>query len=422
MRGEVVAMVVNDAILQLSGYRLPDLVQTVFAAQPIATTFADNRENVTLTTQTPPLEKGFGYGGGYLAGAAGTRVRANFRPLAYYGVLKTDDAGKASATLTMPDDLTTWRVMAVALDKDTSHFATSDATFVSNQPLMANPLLPQFARPGDRFDLGVSIANQTGAGGALDFVLQLSGALAFASGDPHAQRATEQAQTGMQAFRFPVVVSTPAPSTVDAKASLGGASDAFSVPFAARDRASTDSVIESGTTTGSASIPIVLNSGGTLAVTLANSIVPQFVTPSERVMTTDALPLADEAASRLIIASALRKLQQPYKLKLDFDPDAAIAASLQSLLSFQRGDGGFGGWAGAKESDPFATAAALEAASFARGHGVAIDAGATSRAAAFMTRVLANPGVFPWCMRRALQGADAIRGALGACDPGLAAH
>ena len=403
VRGEVVAMVVNDAILQLSGYRLPDLVQTVFAAQPIATTFADNRENVTLTTQTPPLEKGFGYGGGYLAGAAGTRVRANFRPLAYYGVLTTDGAGKASATLTMPDDLTTWRVMAVALDRPStslraaSHFATSDATFVSNQPLMANPLLPQFARPGDRFDLGVSIANQTGAGGALDFVLQLSGALAFASGDPHAQRATEQAQTGMQAFRFPVVVSTPAPSTVAAKASLGGASDAFSVPFAARDRASTDSVIESGATTGSATIPIALTSGGTLAVTLANSIVPQFVTPSERVMTTDALPLADEAASRLVIASALRKLQRPYKLKLAFDPDSAIAASLQSMLSFQRGDGGFGGWAGAKESDPFATAAALEAASFARAHGVAVDAGATSRAAAFMTRVLANPGVFAWC-------------------------
>ncbi len=90
-------MVVNDAILQLSGYRLPDFVQTVFATQPIATIFADNRENVTLKTQTPPLEKGYGYGGGFLAGAASTRVRANFQPLAYYGVLKTDAAGHASA-------------------------------------------------------------------------------------------------------------------------------------------------------------------------------------------------------------------------------------------------------------------------------------------------------------------------------------
>ncbi|HXO16882.1 MAG TPA: alpha-2-macroglobulin family protein, partial [Candidatus Dormibacteraeota bacterium] len=401
-QGEVVAMVVNDAILQLSGYRLPDLVQTIFAAQPIATIFADNRENVTLTTQTPPLEKGFGYGGGYLAGAASTRVRANFRPLAYYGVLKTDGAGRARAAFTMPDDLTTWRVMAVALDRDSAHFATSDTTFVSNQPLMANPLLPQFARPGDRFDLGVSIANQTGAAGALDFVLQLTGALAFAQGDPNTQRTSEQAATGMQAFRFPVVVGTPAPTTFRAQASLSNRSDAFDVPFAARDRASTDAVIESGATTGEASIPIALGSGGTLEVTLANSIVPQFVTPSERVMTDDGLPLADESAARLVIASALQRLSGPYRLKLAFDPNAAIASNLQALLSFQRGDGGFGGFANAKESDPFATAAALTGILFARAHGVAVDSGAVARAVAFMARALANPGVFKWCSTDAL--------------------
>ena len=34
--GKVIAMAVNDAILQLSGYRLPDLVATVFADQPIS--------------------------------------------------------------------------------------------------------------------------------------------------------------------------------------------------------------------------------------------------------------------------------------------------------------------------------------------------------------------------------------------------
>ena len=101
-------MVVNDAILQLSGYRLPDLVQTVFAQQPISTIFADNRENVTLKTQTAPLEKGFGYGGGFLAGAAGTRVRANFQPMPYYGVLQADAQWSRSRELhdaRRPDDL-----------------------------------------------------------------------------------------------------------------------------------------------------------------------------------------------------------------------------------------------------------------------------------------------------------------------------
>jgi uncharacterized protein YfaS (alpha-2-macroglobulin family) len=397
VRGEVVAMVVNDAILQLSGYRLPDLVQTVFAAQPIATIFADNRENVTLKTQTPPLEKGFGYGGGYLAGAASTRVRANFQPLAYYGVLKTDDAGRANASFSMPDDLTTWRVMAVALAQDTAHFATEDSTFISTQPLIANPLLPQFARPGDRFDLGISIANQTGAGGALDLVLRLSGAVAFAQGDAHTQHATEEATTGMQAFRFPVTVGTPAATLLQAEGSLGAHHDAFSVPFAPSDRASNDSVIESGATTGEAAIPIALRSGGTLQITLANSIVPQFAVPSERVMAGDALPLADDAASRLIIASTLQRLRGPYRLRLSFDPAAAIAASLPQLLLFQRGDGGFGSFHNASESDPFTTAGALEALVFARNHGVTVDSGAVSRASAFMTQALANPGRFKWC-------------------------
>jgi uncharacterized protein YfaS (alpha-2-macroglobulin family) len=402
VQGEIVAMVVNDAILQLSGYRLPDLVQTVFAAQPIATIFADNREHVTLKTQSPPLEKGFGYGGGFLAGAASTRVRTNFQPLAYYGVIKTDAGGHASAELTMPDDLTTWRVMAVALQRDRAHFATGDTTFVSTQPLIANPLLPQFARPGDRFVLGVSIANQTGAAGALDLVLKLTGALAFAQGDPRMQRSTQQAATGMQAFRFPVVVGTPVPTALQAQTELRGHNDAFDVAFTARERDSTDSVIESGATRRDASVPISLSAGGTLQVTLANSIVPQFVTPSERVLTADSLPLADDAASRLTIASALRQLRVPYRLKLAFDPSALAATSLTELFSYQRGDGGFGGYAGAKESDPFQTAAALEALSFARAHGVTIPSGAVSSAAAFTSRVLADPNVFKWCARDAL--------------------
>ena len=409
-QGEVVAMVVNDAILQLSGYRLPDLVQIVFAQQPIATIFSDSRENVTLTTQTPPAEKGFGYGGGFLAGAASTRVRANFLPLAYYGVLRTDGNGRAGADFRMPDDLTTWRVMAVALQPDRpltargtgAHFAAADSTFISNQPLMANPLLPQFARPHDRFDLGLSIANQTGAGGALDFILKLTGALAFAQGDPQTQRATEQATTGMQAYRFGVIVGTPAPTTFQAEARLGGQSDAFTVPFAATQRESTDSVIESGATRGQASIPLALNSGGTVQVTLANSVVPQFVTPSERLMTGDGLPFADEAASRLTVAAALRQLRAPYRLNLSFDPDAVIAASLGELFSLQRGDGGFGEYANANESDPFATASALEALTFARARGVGVDSGSVARAAGFMERALANPGLFTWCVRDAL--------------------
>ena len=70
----------DPAALRVSS---PRLVTTVFADQPISTMLGDNRENAVLKTQTPPVEKGFGYGGGFLEGAAGTRVRSEFLPTAY---------------------------------------------------------------------------------------------------------------------------------------------------------------------------------------------------------------------------------------------------------------------------------------------------------------------------------------------------
>ncbi|HKU81740.1 MAG TPA: Ig-like domain-containing protein, partial [Candidatus Tumulicola sp.] len=325
-QGEIVAMVVNDAILQLSGYRPPDLVATVFADQPISALLGDSRDGVVLKTQMPPVEKGFGYGGGYLAGAASTRVRKQFLPLAYYGVLKTGANGRAGVSFKLPDDLTTWRVMAVAIGQDDAHFAGADATFVSSLPLMLNPLLPQFARTGDTFDLGASLSNQTGAGGALALVMKLGGALAFSSGDPHAQTVPERAATGMQAFRFGVTAGTPAPTDVSVSGKLGTFGDAFSVPFTVSNAAVTESVIESGAVrNGEAKIPIDVAAGGNLRLTLANSVVPQFAGPTARMMSQDGLPLADETSSRLTIAAALARLRGPYRLSLDFDPAAESA-------------------------------------------------------------------------------------------------
>lgn len=397
IRGKIVTMVVNDAILQLSGYRLPDLVQMIFADQPISTRFADNREEITLQTQTPPLEKGFGYGGGFLEGAASTRVRKNFQPLAYYGTTTTGADGSAQVSLKLPDDLTTWRVMAVAIGDDDGHFATSDATFISRLPLMLNPLMPQFARPQDRFDLGTSAMNQTGSPGSLALSASVAGALAFASGDPTKLQTSESVSSGMQAFRFPVIVGTPAPTTVNVSGQLAGASDAFSVPFQVRDRATTESVIDSGASAQSATIPVAFDQPGLLMLTLANSAVPQFAVPADRAMTDDSFDLADTAASRLIIASSLAKLAARYHLTLHFEPSSVIDKGLHTMLAAQRGDGGFGYWQGAKESDPFVSGDALEALAFARDHGVSVDASAIARAQAYAVQTLANPARYAWC-------------------------
>jgi len=105
--GQLTMMVVNEAVLQLSGYRPPNLVDTVYSQQPIATRFSDNRPDVVIEQPTVNIAKCWGYSGGLSKGAANTRIRKNFQALAYYNAsVITDTKGQASVTFKLPDDLT----------------------------------------------------------------------------------------------------------------------------------------------------------------------------------------------------------------------------------------------------------------------------------------------------------------------------
>ncbi len=393
--GEAIVMVVNESILQLTGYRPPDLVQTVFADQPISVRFADSRERVVLQTQQPGLEKGWGYGGGFLAGAGSTRVRTNFQPMAYYRIVRTDAKGMATVGFRLPDDLTTWRAMVVAIGDDDAHFGTNDATFIATKPLLTNPLLPQFARPGDIIDGGITALDSTGSSGTLSYTAQLTGALTFANGDPRALSGTQSLGSTLQAFRFPMVVGTPAPTKMSFSSAVGGITDAFAAPFMVRDRAVTESVIETGATADSASVPIDPSAGGTLQITLANSAVTQFAVPAAEAMKAYPQPFLDDAASRAIVATATGRLAQRYHLVPGYDVATERTTALASIAKLQHSDGGFGFYAGATESDPFASAYAAQALAFSNG----TSATAVSHASlkAYLAKTLANPSRYTWC-------------------------
>jgi len=325
-----------------------------------------------------------------LAGAGSTRVRTNFQPMAYYRIVKTDANGTATVGFNLPDDLTTWRAMVVAIGNDDRHFGTNDATFIATKPLLTNPLLPQFARPGDVIDAGMSALDATGAGGTLSFTAKLVGALAFSTGDPHAMSGTQSLGTTLQAVRFPLTVGTPAPTTVAFSSTLGNATDAFSVPFVVRDRAVTESVVETGATATTVAVPIDPSAGGTMQITLSNSAITQLAVPASDAMKADVQPFLDDASSRAIVATATAKLAARYHLKPGYDPVSARTAALAAIAKLQRSDGGYGFYADATESDPFATADAAVALAFA---------GAPSNAnlKAYLAKTLANPARYGWC-------------------------
>ena len=73
----------------------------------------DSRQRIISRRVLTP--KGDGEGGG--GGADGAGVRRDFRPLAFWlGSVETDASGRATRDVTLPESLTTYRIMAVAGD------------------------------------------------------------------------------------------------------------------------------------------------------------------------------------------------------------------------------------------------------------------------------------------------------------------
>ena len=393
--GEVALAVVNDSILQLSGYRFPDLVKMVYADQPISTRFGDNREDVKLEVEHRTVEKGFGFGGGAMAGPAGTRVRTKFVPLAYWnGSIRTDANGSASVSFTLPDDLTTWRVMALGLSSD-ARFGNGEATFITTKALVTNPVLPQFARPGDTFEAGVAVTNVAHGTGTLAVNGAVAGGATFATGDPHATQTSVPAETATQAYRFATTVSGTQDATFTFTTKLGSKADAFSFPVPVLIDDVLESVVTTGTTKTSASVPVNVAASlrgplGGLDVTLASTLLGDVSEPQDALQL-PYVPFGTVLASRIAVASDAIVLDKMYGRTSQVPAlSKSVAADLAALRTLTLSDGGFADWPGAKTSDVYTTAFDVQQLLQAKLAGFDVS-GDLSHADRYLGKVLANP-------------------------------
>ncbi len=108
-----------------------------------------------------------GRGGGSGGGAKGEgvfgvpEVREDFPDTAYWqGQLTTGADGSAQVTIRLPDNLTTWRMDARAVTRDTR---VGEATLdvVSTKPLLVRPQTPRYFLVGDQVTLSAIIHNNT---------------------------------------------------------------------------------------------------------------------------------------------------------------------------------------------------------------------------------------------------------------------
>ncbi|MCP5098818.1 MAG: hypothetical protein GY943_24980 [Chloroflexi bacterium] len=164
---EVSLALVDDAIFALSDE----------LSGPIYEGFYFDRDNLirTFHSMAPQRYLGGGMGGGGGGGDAAGNPRRDFQDTAVWiPTLHTDFNGEVQVTVTLPDNLTRWRMTAKATTADTQVGETI-TTVTATQPVLIRPLLPRTLTAGDNFQLTGLLHNNTNQPQKLAVTLQETG-------------------------------------------------------------------------------------------------------------------------------------------------------------------------------------------------------------------------------------------------------
>ena len=156
---EVTLYAVDEAVLMVAGTEPPDLAAAL--EEPVALGVRTTVSLARLMPEDPALRtfanKGHAGGGG----GREVMLRRNFEPAPYWNAgLRTDGQGEVEARFAVPDGLTRYRLVAVALHGAGSA-GTGVGSLVVQKPLMIEPSLPRAAHVGDRLMARAVVINAT---------------------------------------------------------------------------------------------------------------------------------------------------------------------------------------------------------------------------------------------------------------------
>ena len=344
-RSEVTLWAVDQGVLALTDYKAPDVAGAVYQRKALQVMNSDNRQRLISRRVLTPKGGDEGGGGGF------ENARTDFRPLAFWlGSVETDASGRATRTVSLPDTLTTYRIMAVAADS-TSRFGSGSGTVRVTKPITLVPALPRFLALSDRASFGALVGNTLAtAADAVVTIRSLTPALLEIQGQPTANVRLEAGATA--AVRFDAIARGVGQARVRVSVNAGANTDAFemSLPVGAPARLETSAAF--GETTDRRTERLTVPAGivpgiGGLSVDLASSALVglgegarylidyPYGCAEQRASAAHALMLASELGA----AFALNELK-PAEYR------ARAQAVLSELGRYQCADGGFGYWPG----------------------------------------------------------------------------
>ena len=383
---ELAVVVVDEAILALTNYQLSDPVSIFYTDRSIDLTSQYSRASIVLVdpqslvqatkggrevltvvetqevakapaampTVTVSEDKAY-------AGTAPVpiRVRLDFNPLAVFApAVRTDANGEARIAVKLPDNLTRYRVMVVAVDEG-RQFGMAETNLVARLPLMVRPSAPRFLNFGDSFELPVVLQNQTDAPMVVDVVVQASNIeLTGSTG----LRVTVPARDRVE-VRFPAATQKAGTARLQIVAVAGDYADAATVELPVYTPATTEAfatygVVDEGSIVQPVAAPgDVFPQYGGLEINTSSTAL-QALTDAVLYLVSYPFECTEQLASRILAVAALRDVLTAFKaegLPAPVELEAAVQRDIARLQGLQNGDGGFPYWRRGQDSIPFNT-------------------------------------------------------------------
>lgn len=391
------------------------------------------RTSTTLTISTDDYiqfiingRKGGGGGGGGDFGVIEVRQDFVDTPLWTPSVITNDD-GEAEVKLTLPDNLTTWRIDARAvtigtLDKQMI-VGQNTADFISTKPVLIRPVTPRFMVVGDELNFGAVVNNNTSEDQEVVVTLEGSGFLLM-DGNQRNQtfiipaNSRQRVDWGIRVLDVPAIdvffaVQSTDGRFSDASRSPVGLGDDRILPvykYVAREIVGTSGTIQ-GTEAAIRTEAIILPEGidttqGELTVKVDRSLAGPMLDGLDYLQNYPHQCI-EQTVSRFLpnvmTMRALAALNQSNP-ELEKNLREQVSFGLQRLYTNQKRDGGWG-WFPRDEANPLTTAYALIGLVEARNSGFAVDQETILAAQDFLTDYLLREqertdSLQPWQLNR----------------------
>lgn len=286
-------------------------------------------------------------------------LRTVFATTAFFDAeILTDENGEARIDIPMPENLTTFRIMAVAIDPAAAdRFGSGESSVKVRKPVMIRPSLPRFANFGDEFQGSVMVDNQTGEGqrvlvGTRGLNVKLSGETETFVDIPAGES---------REVRFPMAVEQVGHMRLQFAAMSNRGRDATEITIPVHYPATAEAFADYGMTDDAVQRVIeppadALPAFGGLELSFSSTALSGLEDAVEYLVDYP-YECAEQTASRILPIFALGDILDQFPIATVRDAAARKqlgADGIEKLWSHQLHDGGFGYW-DTRESWPYLT-------------------------------------------------------------------